>query len=219
MQQYASIAIVKSISEDATAVEVISVTPDSCDLAGAWILENSEHEKLMQILVDRLIIKMQLTELVSKRIGLYQEYEVKIEDFITEARKDAISAEHSYSTFMKKNEEEYLAYMAIKPAERKMLPQVKKKQLIEPNFYSWPAEFHIRDSEKFLVSENKMGLLSNNDNQMSDVLITSRVIKYFIDRWRQDEIERSNRLYVDGQSANVSILPLCWLEKLSLKTQ
>ena len=214
MHQYASIAIVKSINKDATAVEVISVTPDSCDLAGAWILENSEHEKLMQILVDRLILKMDIDDVVDNRISEFKEYEVKIQEFITEARNDAISAEKAYFAFVKKNEEDYRAFMSIKPAERKLLPPIKKKQLIEPAFYSWPTKFDVTDSEKFLVSEKKMGLLSNNDNQMSDVLITARVIKYFIDRWREDEIERSNRLYVDGQSANISILPLCWLEKL-----
>jgi hypothetical protein len=214
MQQYASIAIIKSINEDATAVEVISVTPDSCDLAGAWILDNSDHEKLMQILVDRLIIKMDLINVVDKRVSAYKEYEVRIEDFIAEAKRDAISAEKSYFDFMKINEEEYLAFMAIKPSERKLLPQVKKKQLIEPSFFSWPTKFDISDSEKFLVSEKKNGLLSNNDSQMSDVLITARAIKYFIDRWREDEIERSNRLYVDGQGAKISILPLCWLEKI-----
>jgi hypothetical protein len=215
MQQYASIAVIKSITKESTAIEVISVTPDSCDLAGAWILDNSDHEKLIHLLIGRLIIKLELDDGTSKKISQFNEFVIDFADFISEAKHEAEIAEKSYFDFMKRNEEEYRAFMAIKPAERKLIPQIKKKQLIEPQFYSWPTRFDVLDSKSFLKSINKVGLLSNEDSQMADVLIAARATKYLIDKWREDEIERSNRLYVEGQDANVSILPLCWLEKIN----
>jgi hypothetical protein len=214
MHQYASIAVVKSISEASTAIEVISVTPDNCDLAGAWILDNSENEKLVHLLIDRLIIKLELNDDTTKIIAKFNDYFVDFRDFISEAKVEAELAEKSYFEFMKRNEEEYRAFMAIKPAERKLLPPVKKKQLVAPAFYSWPTQFDVLNSKSFLKSINKGGLLSNDDSQMSDVLIAARATKYLIDKWREDEIERLNRLYVEGQDAKVSILPLCWTEKL-----
>jgi len=215
MQQYASIAVIKSISKSTTAIEVISVTADSCDLAGAWIIENSEHEKLTHLLIGRLILKLELNAEIAKLIAEFDAYVIDFDDFISEARNEASFAEKSYFEFMRKNEEEYRTFMAIKPAERKLLPQIKKKQLIEPVFYSWPNKFDVLNSESFLKSINKEGLLSNHESQMKDVLIAARATKYLIDKWREDEIERSNRLYVEGEDANVSILPVCWLEKLA----
>jgi hypothetical protein len=35
-----------------------------------------------------------------------------------------------------------------------------------------------------------------------------------VDMWHRDEIERSNRLYVVDQAAQIAILPNCWLSKL-----
>jgi hypothetical protein len=215
MHQYASIAVIKSISETSTAIEVISVTPDNCDLAGAWILDNSENEKLVHLLIDRLIIKLELNDDTTKIIAKFNDYFIDFRDFISEAKLEAELAEKSYFEFMKRNEEEYRAFMAIKPAERKLLPQIKKKQLVAPEFYSWPTQFDVLDSKSFLKSINKVGLLSNDDSQMSDVLIAARATKYLIDKWREDEIERLNRLYVEGQDAKVSILPLCWIDKLN----
>jgi hypothetical protein len=214
MHQYASIAVVKSISKTSTAIEVISVAPDNCDLAGAWILDNSENEKLMHLLIDRLIIKLEINEDTAKSISKFNDYVIDFNDFISEARVEADLAKKSYFEFMKKNEEEYRAFMAIKPAERKLIPQIKKKKLIEPVFYPWPTQFDVINSKSFLKSINKRGLLSNDDSKMADVLIAARATKYLIDKWREDEIKRSNRLYVEGLDAKVSILPLCWLQKL-----
>jgi hypothetical protein len=49
---------------------------------------------------------------------------------------------------------------------------------------------------------------------MKNVLTAARAIKHLVEMWQRDEIERSNRLYVVEQAAQISILPSCWLSKI-----
>ena len=59
-----------------------------------------------------------------------------------------------------------------------------------------------------------MSQVAGTAEGMKNVLIVARVIKHLVDMWRRDEIERSNRLYVVDQAAQISILPTCWLSKI-----
>jgi len=214
MRDYASIAILDCPSSDLIAVEVISVTKDSCDLAGAWILDINDIATFDQIIEGRLLIKLNLNPILEKSLEKNSSLVLDFEEFLSEAKSDAENAILSYENFMIENERAYREYMAIKPADRKLLPKVTKKQLIAPEFSKWPSDFDIRKSDLFFESLNKKGLSKTGDTKMKNALLASRATKYLIDMWRFDEMERANRVYVDGDEAKVSILPSSWLSKI-----
>ena len=216
MRDYASIAIVDCPGNDLIAIEVVSVTKDRCDLAGAWTLNVNELETFDQILEGRLLIKLNLKPNIEKFLEKSSHLEVNFDDFLSEAKFDAEKAILAYEEFMIENERAYREYMAIKPADRKMVPKVVKKQLVSPQFSKWPSFFDIQKPEAFFESVNKMGLLKTNDPDMNKTLLAARATKYLIDMWRIDEMERANRSYVEGDEANVSILPTSWLSKFPL---
>jgi hypothetical protein len=214
MRDYASIAILDCPSSDLIAVEVISVTKDSCDLAGAWLISIEDLSTLDQIIEGRLLVKLNLKSGVEKSLNKYASFVIDFDDFLAEAKSDAEKAIYAYEEFMIENERTYREYMTIKPAERKLLPKVVKKQLVAPEFSQWPSDFDILKAEKFFESINKKGLVNTVDTEMKGALLASRATKYLIDMWRFDEMERANRIYVEGNEANISILPTSWLSKI-----
>lgn len=215
MRDYASIAIIDTPNSENVAIEVISITKESCDLAGAWILKKSDTSTIKEILVDRLILKLNVTTDMSETLKTFDKFQINLNDFLIEARTSVLLAEKLFSDFVRKNEVEYKAFMAIKPVERKLLTPVKKKKLVQPDFSKWPVELDILKADVFLKSINKKALLVSNHSEMSGVLIAARVTKILIDNWRYDETERLNKIYVAGEDAAVSVLPLCWLEKFT----
>ena len=214
MKSYASIAIVKSIDDEKVAIEVVSVNLDGCDLAGAWVLKTDDLATIKQVLIERLLIFLDSNDEILDKLEDFHKYQVNFDDFISEAKEDAESAQDLYKSYMKQNEEDYRAYMAIKPNERKLIPKVAKKQLIAPEFKSWPDFFDISNPKDFLLSRRKNGLIATESNEMSEVLLAAKATKFLIDQWREDEIERTHRQYVSGDNAAISILPKCWLGKI-----
>lgn len=211
---YASIAIVEFLSDNLTVVETISVTQDSCDLSGAWKIDGSDFSLLNQIIENRLIIIIGNREIANDYLSTHKATEVNVQDFVIEAKKDAKLAIDSFDKYVKQNEKDYAAYMSVKPAERKLLDKVVKKKLVRPEFYAWPDFIDINEAEKFLNSRGIKREFSGDDIIFKNLLFSANLVKHFIDKWRIDEIERSNRLYVLGNEASISILPLIWLTKV-----
>lgn len=211
---YGSVAVVDVLATGEFAIEVISVTPDACELSGAWIISESQVDVAEQILEDRLLIRLGEKSLSDKRLTRFLEHEVSIQEFIDEARLDAQDAINSFEDYVRQSDLEYAKYMSINPAERKLLPKVVKKKLVSPNFYEWPKQVDLKKGEEFLNSAGKLSQVAGTAKGMKNVLIVARVIKHLVDMWRRDEIERSNRLYVVDQAAKISILPNCWLSKI-----
>ncbi len=211
---YASVAIVEFLDAERIAVEVISVTPETCELSGAWLVEGNNLDQLNQIIADRLLIFIGNKYLQVDYAARQAASLVSLQEFIDEARADVTSATRAFVEYVSQNEREYLAYMSIKVADRKLLPKVVKKKLAHPEFYEWPETISLNSAEEALTSLGKLGKISGTDEDMRNVLASARLIKHFIDKWRSDEIERSNRLYVLGHEAEVSILPKNWLEKI-----
>ena len=211
---YASVAIVEFLDAERIAVEVISITPETCELSGAWLVEGNNLDQLNQIVAGRLLIFVGDKSLQENYVALQAASVVNLQEFIDEARADVISAVRAFGEYVSQNEHDYQAYMSIKVADRKLLPKVVKKKLAPPEFYEWPETVSLNSAEKVLTSLGKLGKISGTDEDMRNVLASARLIKHFIDKWRSDEIERSNRLYVLDNEAVVSILPTSWLEKI-----
>ena len=211
---YTSIAIVEFLPSEIIAIEVISVTPETCELSGAWLIEPNNLAKLNQIIDGRLVIFMGDKSKLTSYVATYPVSEVDLQDFIDEARKDASSALQAFGEYISQNELEYKTYMSIKLTERRLLPKVIKKKLVLPEFYAWPETLEINSAEEFLTSRGELGNFIGTDIDIKNALIGARLVKHLVDMWRSDEIERSNRLYVNDNEAIVSIIPTIWLQKI-----
>lgn len=211
---YTSLAVVEVRYSGEIAIETISFSPDSCVLSGAWILPAQNTSDLVQILNGRLLLRVgnqsqELNDLMPLR-----HLEVSIQEFIDEAREDAQSALVSFDKYVLQSEFEYAEYMSINPKDRKLLQKVVKKKPIPPNFFKWPTQIDLNQSSEYLQSVGHLNVIPGTPIKMKNVLTAARVIKYLVEMWHQDEIERSNRLYVVDQAAQVQILPSCWLSKI-----
>ena len=214
IRTYGSVAIAEVLATGEVAIEAISITPESCELSGAWIISEGEEEVLQQILADRLLIPIGDRSMAVAKLTKFLGQEVNIQDFIDEARIDAQSALNSFEEYVRQSDYEYAQYMSINPTDRKALPKVVKKKLVAPDFYQWPIQVDLNKSQDFLKSVGKLGEISGTPIDMKNVLTAARAIKLLVDMWHRDEIERSNRLYVLDQAAQIAILPNCWLRKL-----
>lgn len=210
---YASIAIVEFLPETTIIVETISVTPDSCDLSGAWKIERSDFSLLNQIIEGRLVVIVGNKDLAKDYLNAHSVAEVHLEDFVVEAKEDTRLAINSFDDYVEQNEIDYATYMSVKPAERKSIAKVVKKKLVKPEFYEWPDSVDLNNAEEFLNSRGIRREFSGDDTCFKHLLFSANLVKHFIDKWRMDEIERSNRLYVLGKEASISLLPLVWLAK------
>jgi hypothetical protein len=208
------LAIVEVLASGEIAIEAISITPESCELSGAWIILEGEEEALQQILADRLLIPIGDRSTTVAKLIKFLDQEVIIQDFIDEARVDAQSALGSFEEYVHQSDLEYAQYMSINPTDRKALPKIVKKKLVAPDFYQWPMQVDLNKSQDFLKSVGKLGEIFGTPIGMRNVLAAARAIKLMVDMWHRDEIERSNRLYVVDQAAQIAILPNCWLSKL-----
>jgi hypothetical protein len=160
---YVSIALVEFLPENSIIVETISITPDSCDLSGAWKIKGSDYSVLNQIIEGRLVMIIGNRDLAQGYLGINKITEVDVHDFVVEAGRDARLANDSFDNYVKQNEEDYATYMSIKPAERKSIPKVVKKKLVRPDFYEWPDSIDINNAEKFLNSRGIRREFSGDD--------------------------------------------------------
>jgi len=212
--RYAGICIIDGSQRDVITMETISVTPESCDLAGAWNLPSHDMKTLKEIAIGKLILFLGDEVVKRKILSDLSENEVSIQDFLSDAQIDAKHAIQLHGEFMEKNLADYAEYMKVKPSERKLIPEVKKKKLVVPEFSNWPAAVDLSDALTTFRSWNKLAEIKNTPPNMVRILAASRLLKELIDMWRFDEIERINRLYLNEQQAEISILPRTWMLKL-----
>ena len=210
---YVSIAVVDPTLPEKIAIEVISITPDSCDLSGAWLLNSKEIETFHQIAEGRGLIL--IGEGSPELMAVFQSYVVlNLDDFVRNATNDAQDALIKFDEFVVANEEEYKKYMEFSVAERKSMPKVIKKKLTQPSFFDWPSEIDLSKSREVLSKMGKLSQIEGTPAEMQRVLTASRLLQILINMWRSDELERANRVYVSGDAATVSILPNSWMEAL-----
>jgi len=214
MKEYASLALLEQIGEEDIAIWTISVTSTSTELSGAWVIKSNDLNTFQSITDGKLHMEISSQVNTKKLPGLDSNLKVSIEDFISEARNDAIQGSVIFHKHLEDNEKAYKDYMAVAPSDRKLLPKVVRKKLIEPEFNNWPEQFNLEESKNYLDKIGKKGLLKSADPKLAKILITARCIRAFIEMWKKDEIERKNKVYLDAETASVTILPKSWLQKL-----
>jgi len=189
---YASIAIVELTSESKILIESISVTKGECVLSGAWALEISDKETISNVLSGRLLIVLGDEENFKKFIDDSQYVYLTAKPFLDEAREAARDALLAYENFKAEN-------------------PTKRKKMVAPDFYSWPDSIDFNQSARFMESIGKMATPISSPVEFKNVLSTARLVKYLIDMWHLDEQDRSSRKYVEGDDAEITILPKSWL--------
>jgi hypothetical protein len=212
--KYANIAVVGLASKELVAVEVISVTADSCDLSGAWLINSVDTKALSDLLDEKLIIFLNIE---SQRLKLFeniQDQVVTLTDFIRDAKDQISVANKLFEDFVSNNALAYAEYMKVSVKDRQSLPKVVKKNLIAPDFSDWPPSLDLDSAEKELEQMNKLSVIQGTPQEMKKILAASRLIQFLIQMWRIDEIERVNRVYVLNESAENTILPPSWLRKI-----
>lgn len=215
MPRHATIAILEKIHDSNVAVWKISVTEDGADLSGAWVFKDEEFKSSFGNLNCDFVIGVENNLGDKELIDQIDAQRIDLNEFLNEASADVELGMANYAKFVTESEQKYSQYMAIEPSARKLLPKVQKKQLVPPEFKIWPKKFDLRQSIKFLEENGKAGLARAEKPELSNVLAAARVIQLFIQMWQSDEIERKNRIYINGESAEVTILPRTWLRKLA----
>ena len=209
---YSSVCVVDVSERSNIAIETISITAESCDLSGAWLVPISDKAKIEQIISGKKLLVIGRKKGQTNELILNFGKPLDIEEFLREAKADADRALKDFDDFVEKNKKQYAEYMAIKPAEGKSLPKVIKKNLTPPSFTKWPDSIDLEDATSEINKMGKLAEIQGTPKEMKQVLAASRLIQMLVQMWRSDELERVNRIYVEGDEAKVSILPNCWLE-------
>lgn len=194
---YASIAVVELTSDEKILIESISVTKGECILSGAWALATSDKKTITNVISGRLLIFLGDEETFKKFIDDSQYVYLKVLPFLDEAREAAREALLAYENFKAEN-------------------PTKRKKMVAPDFYDWPISIDFNQSASFMESIGKMATPIGTPVEFKNVLSTARLVKHLIDKWQLDEQDRSSRKYVEGEDAEITILPNCWLNLVSL---
>jgi hypothetical protein len=191
---YASIAVVEIHADSTVTIESISVTSGECVLSGAWEFQISDGENIQNVLSGKLIIPLGKMDGIKKLIGDTQVAYVEASPFLTDAREAASEALEAYEAFKSEN-------------------LAKRKKLVSPSFYDWPETIDFNDASNYLESIGKMATPVGTPEGFKKTLSAARLLKHLVDMWQLDEQERSNRKYVEGEDAAITILPESWLSK------
>jgi hypothetical protein len=216
---YVSIALINFGVPNLVSIVAVSVLEEECVLSGAWSYRDSDSMEIVQLLGDRLLLVLGDRTRAKSILKKTLVNEVLLSNFLEEARYEASTALSLFDSFVEQSRLEYENYIAIKPADRKLLPKVTKKNLIQPNFGDWPGEVDLEKASNYLESIGKQSKIEGTPLEMETIISASRLVKLIIDMWRNDEQERSNRLYVDRRGIGISLLPKVWLKQMTSLSQ
>ena len=210
---WASLAVVSFEQKYGYSIEAISIDTQSCSLSGAWDFETLDEPEVENILEQRLIV----TSGITNRDNFAKKYSssgVDLKTFITDASTAAQDGVTRFGKYLDQNEKDYSAYMAIPPLERKLLPKVVKKKLEPIYAHSWKLDFDELRPELTLKQLGKRDSIDGTPSNMKRVIATSWLIKHLVDRWREDEVERTSRGYLYPEGRDLQLFPTTWMRIL-----
>lgn len=191
---YASIAVVEIHPNATVTIESISVTAGECVLSGAWDFKISEIQNIENVLSGKIIIPLGDLSGIKKLLVATEAVFIEAAPFLKDAKHSAEEALIDYEAFKSEN-------------------PTKRKKLVAPDFYNWPDSIDFNLSAEFLESIGKMAIPTGTPVGFMKTLSAARLVKHLVDMWQLDEQERSNRKYIEGEDAEITILPESWLEK------
>jgi len=210
---WASLAVICYDQDFGYAIETISVDSQSCNLSGAWDFETLDDPALTNIIGARLVITCGLDngDVVANR---FSSKRVDIKSFIADASVSAKDGIERFNQYLEENARQYSEYMSIPPAERKLLPKVIKKKLEPIYAHSWELTYDELAPELTLRQLGKRESIKGTPQNMVRLITTSWLIKHLVDRWREDEIERTSRSYLYPEGRGFQVLPSSWINCL-----
>jgi len=210
---WANIGVICFEEMSGCSIQTISVDQQSCTLSGAWEFNNLDDPNLVNIMQGRLVITsgMQDGQNLSSRFGARL---VDLNTFIADASKSARDGVNRFNKYLEENAKHHSEYMAIPPANRKLLPKVVKKKLEPIYAHSWEVSFDELKPELTLRQLGKRESIEGTPPNMKRLIATSWVIKHLVDRWRDDEVERKSRDYLYSEEQSVEVLPSSWMTEL-----
>lgn len=199
-EDYASIAIVEILNGSRIAISSISVTRTEISLSGGWTFELNNKKDIESVLSNKVIInlsnKADFKELVPSGVARVSTFS----DFLSSANKEAEIALNDFYTYQQADLN-------------------KRKKIVPPSFFSWPQEVDLKAIETELKKFGLQEKIVGTDPEMQGVLSAARLLKFFIQKWQSDEQSRSNRKYVVGDSAKVTILPPSFFKLSALNVE
>jgi hypothetical protein len=210
---WANLGILSFEEQFGFSVETLSIDEQSCNLSGAWSFDDLEDTSLKNILLNRLLIVLGISdkESIANR---FESQTVEISTFISDAAQEAESGVILFNDYLEKNAKEYTQYMAVPPTERKLLPKVVKKKLEPIYAHSWNLTFDEFSPEQTLRQLGKRDYIAGTPGDMKRLIATSWLVKHLVNRWRDDENERKSRDYLYPDGASAELLPKSWMVKL-----
>ena len=188
LANYAAIAVLDSDEDKNTVIETISIVENEVSLSGLWVLSAQQHEELDSICSNKLTIKLKK---FNKKL-LIDSREVAISDLCTEAKKENLMALGLWQDF-------------------KDLEPVKRKKLVQPDFFEWPDDIELNNAEEHLGGFNRIPNLSAVTSNVLPVLTAAYLIQFLLQKWQQDEQERMQRPFIRTTTAGFRIIPESWM--------
>ena len=210
---WANIGVICIGDKPGCSIETISVDEHSCTLSGAWDFDSLDNPNLVSIMQNRLVITsgMKNDQQLLSRFGSRL---VNLNSFISDASKSAKDGVTRFNNYLEENSKQHSEYMAIPPADRKLLPKVVKKKLEPIYAHSWDISFDELKPELTLRQLGKRETIEGTPPNMMRLIATSWVIKHLVDRWRDDEVERKSRDYLYPAGETIEVLPRGWMAEL-----
>ena len=190
--QYASVAIFDLSPASKVSISVISVTPSEVVLSGSWVLEPHRDKEISLVLADRLAIPLSSETENAFPEKKYGYTKVTLSDFFVEAKKDAETGLKAFNQYQSEDPK-------------------KRKNLVPPHFYDWSTPPDLLQAEEILGSLGISGTYEGTAIEMKRVLAAAKLVSFYISKWQIDEAARSGRKYVEGEEAQITILPRKWL--------
>lgn len=210
---WANLAIVDATNPGICAITTLFVTESETSLSGAWLFDAASKSDLENVIERKIIVSNGANKLIDlKKTGSVN---VEIEDFIVGARNRALESVDIFDKFVQRNAEEYKAYMAIPPAERKLLPKVQKSKLEPMYLNDWDLNVKLDNPGETLELLRKKSEILGTPENMKSVNQLSWLLKHLIDMWKQDEAERFARKQMHESFSDFQILPPTWLSQLN----
>ncbi len=186
--QNASLVVVEELDNNCVALQTLHLTESECTLSGLWVVDLTEKEKISDISTNKRAIYLGS----SKKLKLDVIKTVTITSLAEEGLEQSAKANLKFLEF-KKNE----------PA--------KRKNLVQPSFFSWNVNVDINHPKSELSRLRKVEEIQGTAAEVQNILTASRLIQIMLQGWIADEIERSSRDYLANQGREFSIIPQCWI--------
>lgn len=187
-EDYASIAVVEIVNSAEIAISSISVTQSEVSLSGGWTFELNNQKDIQNVLSNKILINLSDSSTLESLVPQVTSQVSTFEDFLLSAKQEADVATKDF-------------------LEYQQADLNKRKKVVPPNFFEWPSEINLKEISAELKRFGLQEKIVGTDKTMDGVLSAARLLKFFIQKWQSDEQSRSNRKYVIGDLAKVTILP------------